>query len=155
MSVTPTGPESSFVVDVNELTEVSKGLWFPNSGSMTSVQTNLINTYRATNIVVNQGLMDNDFDIEFPPGTKVYNEVKGLSYVVNAVEDQGDTSLESEDVIETKQMRNGQKAKHAHETQTPQPQIDAQQSKSGMFIYIAVGAIVTVLLTFLIMKMYR
>ena len=148
MSFSPAGSEPSFVVDVNELTEVSEGLWFPSSGSMTIVQTNLINTYRASSIVVNQGLTDSDFDIDFPPGTKVMDEVKGLSYVVNAAEGRLNASPEHEDADETK-------TDPQIEAQVPSPPDDAQKSKSRMFIYIAVGAAVAVLLAVLTIRMSR
>ena len=82
-----TGPEPSYLVDVNSLEQVSKGLWFPSAGSLKLVKSNLTNTYRATKIVVNQGLRDKDFDIEFPQGAKVRDEINGLTYVVKSTED--------------------------------------------------------------------
>ena len=155
MSITPTGPEPSFVVDVNALREVSKGLWFPSSGSMTIVQTNLINTYRATAIVVNQGLKDSDFDIEFPTGTKVNNEVKDLTYVVSAAEGQPKASPGNEDTGETKQMQNEKITEPQIEAQIPSSQTDSQKSRDRIFIYIATGAIIVGLFILFIVRKYR
>ena len=154
MSFSPTGSEPSFVVDINELTEVSKGLWFPSSGSMTSVQTNLINTYRATNIVVNQGLTDSDFDITFSPGTKVSNEITGLRYVVSSAEGQLDTPSEDEDAAGTGQMQSEQEADSEIEAPIPQSQTEAQESQSRTLIYVSAVAIAA-LLTVLIVRKVR
>jgi hypothetical protein len=155
MSMTAAGPEPSFVVDVNELREVSGGLWFPSSGSMTMVQTNLINTYRASSIAVNQALTDSDFDITFPPGTRVSNEVTGTRYVMSSAEDQLNTSMENAKANDAIQKRREQKAEPKSETEVASSKNDSQKSKGGMFIYIAAGAIVAGLLTVLVMRKYR
>ena len=84
------GPKPEAVaatVEVTSLEEVAPGLWFPSGGAMlipdhTDEEGNY---YQASSkILVNQGLTDEHFDIEFPPGTKVTDEIKGTKYVVEA-----------------------------------------------------------------------
>lgn len=69
--------------DVHSLEQVAKGLWFPSTGTLSSPDDKEINVYQAiSKIVINQGLTNKHFDIEFPPGTKVRDETKDLEYVV-------------------------------------------------------------------------
>ena len=83
--VTKTGPKVAIAVEVNSLEQVAEGLWFPSSGIIRSPDDEETNVYRATSkIVINQGLTDEHFDIKFPPGTKVYDEIKNLKYVVKS-----------------------------------------------------------------------
>jgi len=71
------------VIDVHSLEKVAEGLWFPSSGTISSPDDEEINVYQAiSKIVVNQGLTEKDFNIDFPPGTKVQNEITGEEYVV-------------------------------------------------------------------------
>lgn len=68
---------------VESLDEVSEGLWFPSSGITTNHDSGLINAYQAIGpILVNQGLADEHFDIDFPAGTKVHDEIEGKEYIV-------------------------------------------------------------------------
>ncbi len=74
-----------FTVETTSLQEVGPGLWFPGSGVMTNHRDTQgrSNVYQATGqIVVNQGLTIRHFDIDFPAGTEVYDEIKGTEYVV-------------------------------------------------------------------------
>jgi len=80
------GDETVFYsVEINSLEEVAGGLWFPSSGALiyNNSEDNLANLYEATSpIVVNQGLTEKDFDIEFPPGTKVRDKIQDKEYIV-------------------------------------------------------------------------
>jgi len=73
------GPGSS--VNVTELEKVQQGLWFPKSGyrdfagDKEDLFTNRIIRYKAAKIEINQGFTEKDFDILFPPGTKVNDEI--------------------------------------------------------------------------------
>ncbi len=69
--------------EVHSLEQVSEGLWFPSSGLISSADDKRADGFQVIGkILVNQGLTDEDFDIEFPPGTKVQDEIKGVKYVV-------------------------------------------------------------------------
>jgi hypothetical protein len=70
-------------VNVESLEEVAKGLWFPGSGTNTVPDSDRVGAYNAIGpILVNQGLTDEHFDINFPVGTKVQDEIKGKQYIV-------------------------------------------------------------------------
>lgn len=72
-------------LEVHSLEQVAEGLWFPSSGLISSSDSKRANVYQAIGkIVVNQGLTDEHFDIEFPPGTKVRDEIKDTEYIVEA-----------------------------------------------------------------------
>jgi hypothetical protein len=88
------GPDNSLMVDVTSLQEVQKGLWFPSSGLIISTDPNYrTNGFRATDkILVNQGLKDEDFDIELPPGTKVQDHITGKMYTIKPTQQQVDQS---------------------------------------------------------------
>jgi RNA polymerase sigma factor (sigma-70 family) len=81
MAYTGKGSKPSFAVVVTSLEKVADGLWFPKSGYKVDLSDNLTNTYKATKIVINQGLTDKDFDIVFPSGTRVTNEINGSKFV--------------------------------------------------------------------------
>jgi len=78
------GSKVALAVEVFELEKVGEGLlWFPKKGRLTSsVRGTPVYVYEASKIVLNQGLTDKHFDIEFPPGTKVRDEIRYLEYVV-------------------------------------------------------------------------
>lgn len=159
-----TGPEPFFMVDVNSLEEVSKGLWFPSAGALKSAESNLTNTYRATKIVLNQGLTDEDFDMEFPPGTKVFDKIAGVTYVIQPSEQQFDDWLENESAIAQTVKTNQKKAETLTkktaapdaekeqitliENKQSQPLLAVKNSKDNTIIYIltvAVGVILVIL----------
>jgi hypothetical protein len=81
-----TGDEVSLVVEVHSLKKVGQYLWFPSEGVIyDTYDPNEADLYKATsNIIVNQGLEDSVFDIEFPLGTTVYDEIRGIKYTVPA-----------------------------------------------------------------------
>jgi len=82
------------IIDIHSLQEVQKGLWFPSTGFTKSTNNKRINGFRALGkILVNQGLKDEDFDIEFPPGTRVADEITGKSYTIKPTQQQVDQSL--------------------------------------------------------------
>ena len=70
-------------VNVESLEEVANGVWFPVIGTFTIPGSDRVSTYQATGpILVNQGLTDEHFDIDFPVGTEVYDEIQDKEYVV-------------------------------------------------------------------------
>jgi hypothetical protein len=75
----------ALTVEVTSLQEVAKGVWFPSSGAMLTPDWSDKegNYYQATGkILVNQGLTAKDFDIVFPPGTRVDDQIKDVKYIV-------------------------------------------------------------------------
>lgn len=86
---TPENNRVAFTVDVTALDKVGYGLWFPSSGVAHTPDEEYTWVYIATsNIVVNQGLTGKDFDIDFPPGTEVWDKIRNLKYVVRPTEEQ-------------------------------------------------------------------
>ena len=76
------GKQAVVAYDVLELKEVKDGIWFPVSGCIApSSPTNAKNIYKATSVVINQGLKKEHFNIEFPAGTQIFDETVGLRYV--------------------------------------------------------------------------
>jgi len=83
------GEKVSFAFEVHSLEQVAEGLWFPSSGRISSPDDKQANGYRAiSKIVVNQGLTDEHFDIEFPPGTEVRDEIRDTEYIVKPTKEQ-------------------------------------------------------------------
>jgi len=75
--------EIALSIDIHSLEKIAEGLWFPSTGTISSSDSERVGGYIVTSkIVVNQGLTEKDFDIDFPPGTKVQNEITGEEYVV-------------------------------------------------------------------------
>ena len=138
------GQKSTASFDVLELEEVKNGIWFPvhgcRSGSSPSVPKNIIKA--TSKVIVNQGLNKEDFNIEFPPGTRITNEISGLSYVSEAPEDQNDT-------VTTSTIHDSEPT---IEAQRPQPLADTQKSNKTI-LYISIAAVI-VLLSALTVKKY-
>ncbi|MBN1973009.1 MAG: sigma-70 family RNA polymerase sigma factor [Sedimentisphaerales bacterium] len=86
LNYTGTMSEPKYTRTVNSFEKVADGLWFPSQGYIKMIEKNLNNTYKASKIVVNQGLTDEDFDIEFPPGTRITNEITDSNHVDNLTE---------------------------------------------------------------------
>jgi len=82
------GREVVYRVDVTKLEEVAKGLWYPASGRLGSTKEDFSNVYEASKIIVNQGLAAEYFDIEFPPGTDVTDEISNKEYVFKPTKEQ-------------------------------------------------------------------
>jgi hypothetical protein len=84
-------PQSKNILtfEVQSLEQVAEGLWFPSSGLVSVSGKKRSNGFRAiSEIVVNQGLTDEDFDIEFPPGTRVRDEIRDTEYIVKPTKEQ-------------------------------------------------------------------
>lgn len=86
------GSNIAGTVDVNSLQEVQKGLWFPSSGFNKSPGDRTYGFRATSKIIVNHGLKDEDFDIEFPPGTKIADEITGKLYTIRPTQEQVDKS---------------------------------------------------------------
>jgi hypothetical protein len=87
---------------VSELKEVAPGIWYPNNASTTDFDkdgTGYTFACRASKIVVNQGLTPEFFDIDFPPGTKIMDEVLNSEYFIRPTEDQFNRWLETQEVL--------------------------------------------------------
>ena len=138
LSHSESGPEVNFSVNVTSLEKVSDNLWFPSEGSLGD---NPTNTYQATKIVVNQGLTDDYFDIEFPPGTRITNEISGLSYVSEALDDK--TGTNTNNTI--------QDSKPTIEIQKPQNPTETKESNKTI-IYISIAAIIVLLIALTVKK---
>ena len=137
------GKQAVVAYNVLELKEVKDGIWFPVSGCITpSSPTIPKNIYKATSVVINQGLNKEYFDIEFPPGTRIFNEISGLSYVSESPDGQTGTSMNS--TIQDSEV--------ATETKIPQPPTETRKT-SGTLVYVSIAAVI-VLLTVLIAKKY-
>jgi hypothetical protein len=78
------GELADLIFEVQSLEKVGEGLWFPSSGVIYVAGQERVNAFKTTSkILVNQGLTDKNFDIEFPPGTRVADEIKNTEYVVS------------------------------------------------------------------------
>ena len=144
------GLRLDFSLDVRTLERCAEGLWFPSAGSLTSVQHDLTNTYKATKITLNQGLKDEDFRIAFPAGTKVSDETTGARYTVEASQDEPAVEPGSESdanaVTDTR--------KRSGDPGSPEP--DSPPAVATPTIYIVIGvAIVAALALFLMRKGLR
>jgi len=83
------GENPHLTFEINSLEQVGERLWFPSSGRISNPDDKQANGYRAiSKIVVNQGLTDKHFDIEFPPGTKVRDEIRDTEYIVKPTKEQ-------------------------------------------------------------------
>jgi len=83
------GGKSVLTFEVHSLEQVAEGLWFPSSGLIKTTDSERMDGFQTIGkIVVNQGLTDEHFDIDFPPGTEVRDEIRDLKYVVKPTEEQ-------------------------------------------------------------------
>ncbi len=67
-------------VDVLALKEVCPGTWFPVKGITGHVKDPTRNVYEAREVKLNQNLSKEYFDVEFPPGTAVNDEIANVEY---------------------------------------------------------------------------
>jgi len=75
--------------EVHSLEQVAEGLWFPSSGLIRKTDNERMDGFQTIGkIVVNQGLTDEHFDIDFPPGTEVRDEIRGTEYIVKPTKEQ-------------------------------------------------------------------
>jgi outer membrane lipoprotein-sorting protein len=93
---------------VTELVEASPGIWYPKSARTTEFNmgdTPYTYTFRASKVVVNQGLTQEFFDIDFPPGTEVQDEILNSQYFIRPTEDQFNKWLETQEVLNRHQRK--------------------------------------------------
>ena len=91
------GRTATIEYDVLELKEIEKGIWFPMKGCAVSLEPNDPKiVYQASKVVLNQGLKKEFFDIEFPPGAEVRDEIMGSRYIIKPTLKQFDEWLEKE-----------------------------------------------------------
>jgi hypothetical protein len=77
------GTRVNFAVEVASLARVGEGLWFPSSGLIRVADNPGVDAFQATGTIrINAGLSKADFDVNFPPGTKVWDAVNQREFVV-------------------------------------------------------------------------
>lgn len=88
------GKTSNGGYEVIELKNIN-GIWFPVKGfaKFSFYRQNSKHVYTATNIVLNQGLKKEKFNIDFLPGTKVTDKIIGKEYTIKPTEEQVNQSL--------------------------------------------------------------
>lgn len=70
--------------EVDSLEQIADGVWFPTSGLHRIGNEERVNSFQVKGkILVNQGLTDDDFDIKFPVGTRVSDQITGREYKVS------------------------------------------------------------------------
>jgi hypothetical protein len=83
LNPTKDGFQLSHTVEVQSLQSVGEGLWFPTSGVISAPDDKQVNAFQVTGkILINQGLMEKDFDINFPAGMRVSDRIAGREYTV-------------------------------------------------------------------------
>jgi len=83
------GAKVASTVDITTFEQVLWGLWFPSGAIIHGAGDKTANVYSAIGkIAVNQKVSDRDFDIEFPAGTEVNDEVHGRKYIVKPTKQQ-------------------------------------------------------------------
>lgn len=80
------GPEEvnrvGYTIAVQSLAEVLPGVWFPSSVVFSVPSRKFVDHYRAVGkIRVNDDLSAKDFELEFPAGTYVRDEIEGIEYI--------------------------------------------------------------------------
>ena len=85
--------EVGFSATVDEPIEVSDNFWFPKRGRVQLGNDRHQICYKINQVKINQGLKDEIFDINFPPGTKVADEITGKQYTIKPTQEQLDQSL--------------------------------------------------------------
>ena len=82
--------------NIASLTEVQNGMYFPDCGFVSEPNKPVDAIWYAVgNITINQGLEKEDFDISFPPGTKVRDRTKDIEYVIKPTEEQFEQALQA------------------------------------------------------------
>lgn len=89
--------ELEFFYNVTSLEKISDGVWFPKGGKSGCPDGERCDVFKATKISLNQRLEDEYFDFEFPPGTKVSDEILGLTYLFKPTEDEFNKWLDDEE----------------------------------------------------------
>jgi outer membrane lipoprotein-sorting protein len=91
--------------NVTSFEKISDGLWFPKSGYMESPDDDSRTVFTASTVSLNQGLGDEFFDFEFPPGTKISDEISDLVYIFKPTEEEFNTWLEDEERLALHEAR--------------------------------------------------
>lgn len=73
-----------FGFDAFELKQLENGFWFPMKGVIIDNEDDRKQVYVVNKVKVNQGLTAEDFDFEFPVGTRIINEIANTQYIVEA-----------------------------------------------------------------------
>jgi prepilin-type processing-associated H-X9-DG protein len=94
------GREVVHAVNIDQLEEVSKGLWYPAGGRIVPTDEESSNIYKASKIIVNQGLTPEYFVLEFPPGTHVLDERTHTQSIVKPTKEQKEKIDEEQKIIE-------------------------------------------------------
>lgn len=77
--------EVAITVEAHSFEQIADSLWFPTSGLIRMGNEDRVNTFQVKGkILVNQGLSDKDFDVKFPIGTKVSDQITRRKYTVGA-----------------------------------------------------------------------
>jgi beta-lactamase regulating signal transducer with metallopeptidase domain len=82
------GRDVVYRVDVTKLENVAKGLWYPAAGRLGATKENSSNVYKASRIIVNQGIGEDYFDLQFPQGTRVTDEINNTEFIVEPTKEQ-------------------------------------------------------------------
>jgi len=161
--------ELKLFCNVTSLEKISDGVWFPSVCRRGSPNIKRCDVFKTTKIILNQGLQDEYFDFEFPPGTKIRDEILGLTYVYKPTQDNFDKFLEDIELIEqqeaeekkvyTKTLQTvNQKSEITNGNRSTSPlTVNSQQQENPLqaqirpLIYVSL-VIAAVLLTLLIIR---
>jgi hypothetical protein len=118
--------------NVTSLEEVYDGVWFPKSCNRGCPDGERRDVFKVNKVSINQGLADDFFDFEFPPSTKVHDEILGMTYLLKPTEDEFEKWLEDENRLRILEKRGTGRPYHiSHDLQEPmngQKSIDIQES---------------------------
>lgn len=79
--------------NVRKFRSIGDGLWFPIECEIRNSDGD-INKISVTDVQVNPILDENEFELEFPPGTRVTDTITGKRYTVRPTQEQVDAVLE-------------------------------------------------------------
>jgi len=79
--------------DIAQLKNIGNGIWFPGKAYIKNNSGVIENTYTTDKAAINQAPASEIFDIEFPPGTEVFDKITGKQYVIKPTQEQVDQSL--------------------------------------------------------------
>jgi hypothetical protein len=79
--------------DVTQLKNIGNGVWFPGKAYIKNNNGAVKNTFTIHKAAINQAPASEIFDIEFPPGTKVNDQITGKQYIIKPTQEQLDQSL--------------------------------------------------------------
>lgn len=81
--------------DALKFQKVSDGVWFPVNGRIKADGDKRMEIYEAKTVVLNQGLTKEAFDFEFPPGTRIVDEILDLQYIIQPTDTSTTTTLDT------------------------------------------------------------